>query len=144
MSKEKLGYWLHPTENYGDAYTSWILPEGGSQLIARSVLRSAVKISESGENEPVNSRGILEDEETLAIENGDSNKQLQLPIEQNSKDLVKIFTTKSEVISKEEGKDVGLAISPKEILGYAFARDKDGTAKRATNTDVDTTTNPVI
>ena len=40
--KEKLGRWLGPIENCGDAMTYWILTDDANEIIARSSVRTAV------------------------------------------------------------------------------------------------------
>lgn len=46
----------------------------------------------------------------------------------------------SDVVSKTEGKKMGMMIDPEEILGYPFARRKDGFHQRATVKEVDVKT----
>ena len=71
FSKEKLGRWLGPTENCGDAMTFFILTDDTNEIIARSSVRSA-KVAVNGTyNLPVNLRPLLDkdDEDTTKSKN---------------------------------------------------------------------------
>ena len=111
---------MGPTENCGDAFTSWILPDGGDRLISRSVVRSASNFDENGASAQVNLRVLLEPSSS--------------ELEGSTKDR---FTALSDEISELEGKKMGIMLDPEELLGYTFARERDGVHQRATVKDVD-------
>ena len=90
------------------------------------MIRSAVNFNENGEAEPVNLRIILEEPPSLAIENVESETTL-ITSGNESNEIVKRFTTMTEIVINAEGKGLRVTIDPELVLGYEFAREKDGT-----------------
>ena len=119
-TKEKLGHWCGPTENCGDAMTYWILTNDTNQLIARSVVRSALTPSEKGGSKAVNFRAFFNAEKDFPSEiEGSAVKEKQCII------------SLEEEISKLKGNKVGINIEPHDLLGYGFVKERDGIQQRA-------------
>ena len=85
------------------------------------MVRSAANFDE---NAPVNLRVLLEPSSS--------------DLERSTQDR---FTALSDVISESEGKIMGMILDPEELLGYTFARERDGVHQRATVKDVDVENN---
>ena len=116
ISEEKLGFWCGPTVNCGDAMTYWILTEDTTQLIARSVVRSAVDAE--SQNQRINPQ-VSDD-----TENGEG------------KDM--ILSSLNEILSVLKGKKVSPKFNPTDLIGYSYVKDHDDMLQRATITDVNT------
>ena len=141
--KEKLGRWLGPTENCGDAMTFWILTDDTNKIIARSSVRTAViDVDGEAKNTPVNLRLILDPDTEISQ---DPTDLLADPSQLKGSEIKKEkkeeepqygdprFVSLSDEIRKlqeeEEGKTsdkLGMSIDPTDMLGYKFANEKDG------------------
>ena len=147
-SKEKLGRWCGPTENCGDSMTFWIYSEAMNQILARSVLRSALPTDDSNRNTPVNLRAFLDNEYVSPSDLEGSSSSLDdgsttlgdkdVPRLPSGKLPKETFTSLKEKISKAKGEVTAMPVDPIDHLGYSFIKEtKDGDKVKATVTAID-------
>ena len=94
-TKEQLGYWLGVTRNCGDAFTYYVFKPSTQQVLARSVLRSALDSSGnivSSSNVHLNHNNILPSKH-----------------DENNIDDSPLFTTKNDILDLEPTFDVASA-----------------------------------
>ena len=129
-TKEKLGHWCGPPESCGDALTSWVLTLDTNELIARSVLRSAVPAEINSKNDPVNFRSYFNTEFAFPADQEGSQ------VNPSVKNEIRLHSLNEE-LSKLNGQDVGFKIDPARLLGFSFARDTKDNTQRCVVKDVD-------
>ena len=130
-TNEKIGYWCGPAESVGDTLTSWVYTRDTNELIARSVLRSAVPASDEGV-QPVNFRSYFEGNVDLPVLL-EGSPEVDLDENRNENRLVSLNDTLSEL----HGTEIGSKIDPENLVGFSYARKKDGTSQRCVVQSVD-------
>ena len=110
-TKEKIGHFVGIAENKGDELTFWILTGTGS-VISRSVVRSALKVSEQNKRE---GHGLVPGLEGRFKPTGETGESVDL------------------LLLSEQSKSKMPILTPSEMEGFVFVReDSKGVPTRAT------------
>ena len=155
-TRERKGYWCGPTDNVGDAMTYWVLTADTNQLIARSNVRSALPVSASSSNVPINFRAYFasdlgeNDNDTVSellqsVPNAsdtedaiiDNNPNDESDDDNSANDRAERFTSYHEMIEKLTGHELPMStVDPNDLVGYSFVRENDGVKQKATVSSV--------